>query len=230
MVCSMFLFYSFIKAWKSDPGVIQSTPEQRFRTIIELAEKDGFHPNWFCSSCLVRRPLRSKHCSVCNKCIARFDHHCPWVGNCVGLGNHKYFVLYLFWLLVMIIWCLHGCFRFWKFNVGSEDMPLSSYLWQALYYGGYCLRQMRFRFWLVVWLAMTTNERMNCSRYRHFKRDKKGVIRSPFHRGAFQNFLDFCEWQCCGLFKIDTRDWKQVYDSDDEGEASTLIRSEHHYI
>ncbi|KFM66097.1 Palmitoyltransferase ZDHHC17, partial [Stegodyphus mimosarum] len=38
MVCSMFLFYSFIKAWKSDPGVIHSTPEQRYRTIIELAE------------------------------------------------------------------------------------------------------------------------------------------------------------------------------------------------
>ncbi|GIY10660.1 palmitoyltransferase ZDHHC17 [Caerostris extrusa] len=154
----------------------------------QLAEKDGFHPNWFCSSCLVRRPLRSKHCSVCNKCIARFDHHCPWVGNCVGLGNHKYFVLYLFWLLVMIVWCLHGCFRFWKFNVGSDDnMPLASYLWQALHSSGWvawiaanaCLHG----FWVgclllcqlyqVVWLAMTTNERMNCSRYRHFKRDKK---------------------------------------------------------
>ncbi|GFQ94500.1 palmitoyltransferase ZDHHC17, partial [Trichonephila clavata] len=231
-------------SWKSDPGVIQSTPEQRFRTIIELAEKDGFHPNWFCSSCLVRRPLRSKHCSVCNQCIARFDHHCPWVGNCVGLGNHKYFVLYLFWLLVMIVWCLHGCFRFWKFNVGNEDLPFSSYLWQAIHVSGWvswiaanaCLHG----FWVgclllcqlyqVVWLAMTTNERMNCSRYRHFKRDKKGNIKSPFHRGAFRNFLDFCEWQCCGLFQLDTRDWKQMYDSEDEGEASTLIRSEHHYI
>ncbi|XP_054710028.1 LOW QUALITY PROTEIN: palmitoyltransferase ZDHHC17-like [Uloborus diversus] len=244
MLCTMFLFYNFIKAWKSDPGVIQSTPEQRYRTIIELAERDGFHPNWFCSSCLVRRPLRSKHCSVCNQCIARFDHHCPWVGNCVGLGNHKYFVLYLFWLLVMIIWCLHGCFRFWKAHVSYSDTPFFHFLWSATRVSGWvswiAANAMLHGFWVgclllcqlyqVVWLAMTTNERMNCSRYRHFKRDKNGRIRSPFYRGAFQNFLDFCEWKCCGLFQIDTRDWKQVYDSEDEGEGSMLLRTEHHYI
>jgi palmitoyltransferase len=73
----------------------------------------------------------------------------------------------------------------------------------------------------VLWLAMTTNERMNCRRYTHFKRDYNGHITSPFDRGFFRNFFDFFELKFCKMFKPDSRDWRFVYEVPDNDHAKT---------
>ena len=52
-----------------------------------------------CESCKRNKPLRAHHCVICDRCVLKMDHHCPWINNCVGLHNHRYFILFLFWLI-----------------------------------------------------------------------------------------------------------------------------------
>ena len=53
-----------------------------------------------CHTCLIIRPLGSSHCGKCNSCIEKIDHHCPWLGNCIGINNYKYFYLFLIFMII----------------------------------------------------------------------------------------------------------------------------------
>ncbi|XP_053683911.1 palmitoyltransferase Hip14 isoform X1 [Sabethes cyaneus] len=241
LTCSAGLWVCFLKSWRGDPGVIQPTQEQRFRTIIELSERGGggFEPSAFCSACLVRRPVRSKHCSVCDRCVARFDHHCPWVGNCIGAKNHKYFMGFLWMLLIMCSWMLYGGANFYvqACNVNMDEVL--SGLWNAMVAIGSCnpwvgwvtANALLHISWVtvlticqtyqVVCLGMTTNERMNRGRYRHFQ--AKGG-KSPFTRGPIRNLFDFLECSCFGMVQPLQTDWMQYFDFDKHVEHEPLLR------
>ncbi|KAH9961433.1 hypothetical protein BGW80DRAFT_1564040 [Lactifluus volemus] len=89
--------YNFFRAMTLDPGTCPGpTSDAELKSIIEdLASEGRLNGQTFCIQCMARKPLRSKHCRICDRCIARSDHHCPWVWNCVGVNNHRQFIIFV---------------------------------------------------------------------------------------------------------------------------------------
>ncbi|KAF9988367.1 hypothetical protein BGZ75_009532 [Mortierella antarctica] len=69
---------------------------------LSISKRDG-RPRW-CQFCKTVKPDRCHHCSECNRCVLRMDHHCPWVNGCIGFGNYKYFYLFIFYGSVAALW------------------------------------------------------------------------------------------------------------------------------
>jgi len=138
-------FASFVIASVVDPGIVNKDTLPRYEQNYPY---DGMlYYAKECRTCLVRRPARSKHCSICGHCTARYDHHCPWINNCVGARNLRWFLSFLG--LTSFI-CFYGAYAvgwvFWydviiRFRLldlrqGSAPLSWSLLLQYAVYQTG----------------------------------------------------------------------------------------------
>ncbi|KAK9370294.1 DHHC palmitoyltransferase-domain-containing protein [Lipomyces kononenkoae] len=57
----------------------------------------------FCSKCKGWKPDRTHHCSTCGTCVLKMDHHCPWFSACIGYDNHKFFILFLIYVVLFCV-------------------------------------------------------------------------------------------------------------------------------
>ncbi|KAH8695922.1 palmitoyltransferase SidR [Talaromyces proteolyticus] len=97
--------YFYIFSMGGDPGYIPNigSRNQQREVIRDLFDNWKFNEEHFCIHCMIRKPLRSKHCRRCSRCVAKHDHHCPWIFNCVGANNLRHFVIYVVSLEIGIL-------------------------------------------------------------------------------------------------------------------------------
>ncbi len=109
----------------TDPGIIP-----RYHASSMLSEVYSELKNTevnFCNICHVFRPSRAKHCRHCDVCIDVFDHHCPWTGTCIGIRNYKYFLAFVFTVLLNTMYCLVSVVYLvigWSFGMKTDQYVL----------------------------------------------------------------------------------------------------------
>ncbi|KHJ31451.1 putative dhhc zinc finger domain-containing protein [Erysiphe necator] len=143
----------------TDPGYISQTNHVHQMSLYPY-DFTIFYPGLFCNTCRFLKPARSKHCSICKRCISKVDHHCIFINNCVGQRNHHYFILLISTTALLTTYATYV-----GISLLSEDIRKELPSW-TIRGRGYSWTQysglLSYHLYLI-WIGATTNETLKLS-------------------------------------------------------------------
>ena len=76
-----------------------------------------------CDELGISMPPRSHFCRRCKRIVLRMDHHCAFVNNCIGHGNHHYFLRLLFFAVLATLCESTSCLLVLLYARPSGEAP-----------------------------------------------------------------------------------------------------------
>eukprot|EP00069_Balaena_mysticetus_P013749 bmy_08608T0 len=195
-----------------DPGYVNVLPQPQEEAKEEqTAMVPQAIPLRRCRYCMVLQPLRARHCRECRRCVRRYDHHCPWMENCVGERNHPLFVAYLALQLVVLLWGLSGLrfFRPWGLWLRSSGLLFATFLLLSLFS---LVASLLLASHLYLVASNTTTWEFISSHRIAYLRQRPG---NPFDRGLTRNLAHFfCGWP--------SGSWETLWAEEEEGSSQDV--------
>lgn len=77
--------------------------------LMKIQSSNQFLTNDYCKKCKILKDTKSDnygHCPQCSTCIYKRDHHCFWIDNCIGYLNHRKFLGFIIYLLIIFLYSL----------------------------------------------------------------------------------------------------------------------------
>ncbi|KAE8699057.1 ruBisCO large subunit-binding protein subunit alpha [Hibiscus syriacus] len=193
---TLMVIINLILVTAIDPGIIPRSNEQQssVEDIGSSSKKvsvNGVQQKLkYCRICRIFRPPRSCHCALCDNCVEKFDHHCPWIGQCIALRNYRFYLTLLTTALLLFVYIFgFSCRRIVERMSGSdvglfgmlgsfpETVALTLFSFAAIWFLG-CLAI--FHSYLTAF---------NQTAYENFRNQYEGSL-NPYDKGIISNIKE----------------------------------------
>ncbi|TYJ00812.1 hypothetical protein E1A91_A13G111000v1 [Gossypium mustelinum] len=199
LILTIVIIVNLILVTSIDPGITPRSTQQS--SIEDTDSSNGSRRKKvtingvqlklkFCRIYRIFRPPRSCHCTICDNCVEKFDHHCPWIGQCIALRNYRFYLAFLITALMFFIyifafscWRIHqrvlesGTGLFGMLRNCPETLALTLFSFAAIWFlGG-----------LAIFHSYLTA--INQTAYENFRNSYEGSP-NPYDKGIIGNITE----------------------------------------